>query len=95
LSISQLPAQRILTLFLDVQYNNATESGEHVLEIKLIDKDGKNVIKPFLKKEKAISCLFFPQLKPRFYNYGVHSVEVSIDGYHLTATLLNILSFDS
>lgn len=99
LNVNSLPAKRPITLVTDIEYNKVTESGEHVIEIRLIDADGQDVMESRLLKqnfsEKATSFGFFTKLKPTFCKHGWYSVEIAVDRHHLATISLNIMPFDS
>ena len=95
LHFTKLPVKTSRMLFADIEYDSITESGEHKIEIRIIDGDGNNKMSPILLN------VDFPQNK-RFYdfggeliatfdNYGMHSIEIFIDGTHIKSLPLNIV----
>lgn len=95
LHFTKLPAETSRMLLADIEYDHITESGEHKIEIRIIDGDGNNKMSPILLD------VDFPQNK-RFYDfggeliaafdsYGMHSVEIFIDGTHIKSLPLNIV----
>ena len=94
LHFSQLPEERRITLMVDVEYDPITESGEHIIKIGIIDSDGKDKMPPkLLNATFPQSQRFFDiagDLYPIFDKYGMHSVEVAIDGHNILSLPLGI-----
>ena len=96
LAFESLPCQRPLTLLLRIEYNPISESGNHVIEIRLVDMDGRDKIQPLsLNVEFSPNFRFFnfiTGLIPKFDVYGPHSVEISVDRHSIVSIPLDIIS---
>ena len=98
LSFDKLPDKRPITLALAIQYDPIDDSGFHRLETRVIDGDGTDSMNPEIvetsfPRDRRFYCMDI-KLRPAFKDYGEHSVEVSVDGHHLTSIPLSIVSDD-
>jgi hypothetical protein len=95
MNFGQLPQTRPVALLIRIEYSDVTESGDHRVEIRLIDSDGRDKMPP------AILNVNFPQgqrffnfiatLMPLFDRYGTHSVEIAVDRHNIVSVPLNII----
>jgi hypothetical protein len=93
LPFTKLPDKRPLTLVMSIEYSQEAV-GEHKVDIRLIDSDGKDRICPLT------SDVVFPtdkrfygfdiRLCPLFHRYEYHSVEVTVDGRRVASIPLTI-----
>jgi len=94
LRCGRLPDGRCFVLMMNVEYDPREDSGAHTIEIRIIDPDGKNCIKPIAVKADFLSSRRFYDLDiklcPSFDRYGQHSVEVRIDGDNILSYPLDI-----
>lgn len=91
----QLPQTRPVSLLIRIEYTSVEESGDHIVEIRLIDSDGKDRMSPArLKVNFPKSGRFFnlmAPLIPRFDEYGPHGVEISVDRHTIASIPLNVI----
>ncbi|MDD5195528.1 MAG: hypothetical protein PHQ96_07660 [Candidatus Omnitrophica bacterium] len=91
-----LPQTRHLTLLLRLEYNPVMETGEHGIQIRLLDNDGLDKISSislrleFRKGERFFN--FITGLAAKFDSFGEHSVEISVDGHSVISIPLNIMA---
>ncbi|MDD5583627.1 MAG: hypothetical protein PHV55_01040 [Candidatus Omnitrophica bacterium] len=94
--LSQLPFTRPLTLLLRVEYDLVMESGEHDVNIRVLNANGADKITPlslritFPEKERFFN--FVAALVPTFDEYGAHSVEIAVDRYGVASIPLNAVA---
>lgn len=98
LSFDKLPEKRPLTLAFAIEYDPIQDGGFHKLETRVIDSNGKDSMNPeIVDATFPIDRRFYGmdiKLRPAFKDYGEYSVELSIDGHHLTSIPLSIVSDD-
>ncbi len=96
LYFKELPQRQALTLLLRIEYNSVIENGKHLIEIRLVDGDGRDKILPLsLEVDFPAQGRFFnfiTSLIPTFDVYGPHSVEISVDRHSISSIPLNIIS---
>lgn len=91
----RLPDTQDITLLLSIGYIPIEESGDHKVEVRLIDGNGKDRMEPeirdteFSKDQRSYDAVF--DLKPRFEKYEEHSVEIMVDGRCFTSMSLDII----
>ena len=94
----KLPDARSIALMMAIEYNPKEDNGKHAIEIRIIDSDGKNVIKPDITGADFSDTIRFygfdTKLYPTFNNYGMHSVEITLDGKALVAIPLEFVRDD-
>lgn len=92
---TNLPQARPVALLVKVEYNPVTEAGEHRVEIRLIDGDGRDKIAPvslnvnFVAQNRAFNLV--ANLVPTFDAYGAHSVGISVDRHEITSIPLEVV----
>jgi hypothetical protein len=91
----QLPQKRPVALLLRIEYSHFTESGDHIVEIRLIDSDGRDKMPPTsLNVNFPAQGRFFnfvANLVPTFDVYGAHSVEISVDRHNILSIPLSVM----
>lgn len=96
LIFENLPQVRALTLLLRIEYNPISESGAHIIRIRLVDIDGRDKIEPLELNIEFLPNLrffnFITGLAPKFDVYGPHSVEVSVDRHSIISIPLDVIS---
>ena len=78
-----------------IEYDPADNSGTHIIEVRIIDPDGRNRIKPSVTNVDFLGTTSFyafdTKLFPTFDKYGPHSVEVTLDGDNIVSLPLDIV----
>ena len=91
----KLPDGRTITLVMAIEYDPAENSGTHTIEIRIIDPDGRNRIKPSVTNVDFLGTTSFyafdTKLFPTFDKCGSHSVEVTFDGDNIASLPLDIV----
>ena len=91
----KLPDARPIALMMAIEYDPAEDSGKHTIEIRIIDPDGRNVIKPNIAGADFPGTVRFygfdTKLYPTFEKYGAYSAEVRLDGNTIVSIPLDII----
>ena len=91
----KLPDARPIALMMAIEYDPAEDSGKHTIEIRVIDSDGRNVIKPDITVADFAGTVRFygfdTKLRPTFEKHGSHSVEIMLDGDNIVSIPLDIV----
>jgi len=91
----KLPDGRTIALMMAIEYDPAENSGTHTIEIRIIDPDGRNRIKPSVTNVDFLGTTNFhafdTKLFPTFDKCGPHSVEVALDGDNIVSLPLDIV----
>lgn len=95
LSFTKLPEERPLMLAMSIEYDPIEDSGFHRLEARVIDGNSRDsmcpeIVETSFPRDKRFYGMDI-KLHPFFSRYGEHSVEVSVDGHHLTSIPLNVI----
>ena len=93
LQFDKLPEERPLTLAMSIQHS-PEDAGDHIIKIRLIDSEGRDKISPIVMDAEFTTTAKFYGLYTRFYplfhRYGLHSVEVTVDGRQVASLPLSI-----
>ena len=91
----KLPDARPIVLMMAIEYDPVEDKGTHKIEIRIIDSDGKNIIKPDITDADFSSTVRFygfdTKLYPTFEKYELHSVEIMLDGNNIASIPLDII----
>ena len=95
LSFSKLPDKRPIMLVIAIEYDSVKDSGTHTIGIRIIDSDGRGVIKPIKMDDKFPTTARYyaldTKLYPTFDKYETHSVEVTLDGNNIASLPLDVV----
>ena len=94
LSFTKLPEERPITVVVSIEYN-VDYAGDHMIEIRLIDSDGKDKIRPLTLDAVFPNDKHFygfdARLCPLFHRYETHSVEIAVDRHNIASIPLDVV----
>ena len=92
----KLPDARPIAIMMAIEYDPKEDSGKHTIEIRIIDSDGRNVIKPDITGAHFSDTIRFygfdTKLYPTFDKYSPYRVgKIMLDGKSAVSISLDII----
>lgn len=94
--LTQLPKRRPFSLLMRIEYSAISESGNHRVEVRLVDADGKDRMPPvslevsFPREGRFFNLI--SSLNPQFEQYGTHSIEIAVDRHTIATIPINVVA---